>query len=258
MQPTAGNTCHARPCYDREFMDNHLAEQVMRIPAAPSIAAIIATIATMAMLVSAPALGQQSAAECADVEDDRERLECYDRVYAGAAESDASESDTSSSTDVRPAATETERARREARQARREADQARREASQARLEAEQLRREIEQGRREAEGLSRETDRRAEPEAERERGTPEERFGMEKKVLELGGDQMSSTAIGQFDYWNRGQRVELENGQVWEIIDATNLFHKATDPRVTIEKGLFSSFYMRIDGLSKGLKVRRIR
>ena len=218
---------------------------------------IITAIAAVAVFcpVSSPVHAQQSAAECAAIENDQERLECFDRFYAG--ESSASALDTSSSSDARPAATDTERAQREAGLARREAEQARREAAQARLEAEQLRRELEQGRREVADLRRESDRRAEPEPEPE-GTPEERFGMEKKVLELGGDEMSSTAIGDFRLWNKGQRIELENGQVWEITNDTNLFHKATNPSVTIEKGLFSSFYLHIDGVSKSLKVRRIR
>jgi hypothetical protein len=60
------------------------------------------------------------------------------------------------------------------------------------------------------------------------------------------------------FWNKGQRIELENGQVWEITNETNLFHKTTNPRVTIEKGLFSSFYLHIEGVSKSLKVQRIR
>lgn len=227
----------------------------MRITGA-SFITVISAVAVF-LLVSSPVHAQQSAAECAAIENDQERLECFDRFYGGAVESDQRASDRSSSTDVRPAATDTERAQREAELARREAEQARREAAQARLEAEQLRQELEQGRREVADLRRESDRRAEPEPEPE-GTPEERFGMEKKMLELGGDEMSSTAIGEFRLWNKGQRIELENGQVWEITNDTNLFHKATNPRVTIEKGLFSAFYLHIDGVSKSLKVQRIR
>jgi len=227
----------------------------MRIPGVSFIA--LAAFAAFT-LVSPPLHAQQSAAECAAIEDDRERLECFDRVYAGTVERDASAPDTSSSADVPSATSETDRARREAEQARREAEQARAEAAKARQETERLRREMEQERREVADLRRESDRRAEPEPEVERGTPEERFGMEKKVLELGGDEMSSTALGEFRFWNKGQRIELENGQVWEITNSTNLFHKTTNPRVTIEKGLFSSFYLHIDGVSKSLKVRRIR
>lgn len=228
----------------------------MRIPGVSFIT--LAAFAVFSM-DSAPLHAQQSAAECAAIENDRERLECFDRVYAGGVDSDAGRSDTSASTDARPATSDTERARREAEQARREAEQARAEAAQARQETEQLRREMEQERREVADLRRASDRRrAEPEPEVERGTPEERFGMEKKVLELGGEEMSSTAVGEFRLWNKGQRIELDNGQVWEITNDTNLFHKTSNPRVTIEKGMFSAFYLHIDGVSKSLKVRRIR
>ena len=231
----------------------------MRISGA-SLTAVLAVFAALG-LVSSPLAAQQTAADCAEIKNDRQRLACFDRFHSGAAEEDAGASDTSSSTDVRPAATdieserrEAEQARREVEQARREAEQARREAAQARREAEQVRLKIEQGRREAELERRERDRRPDPEPE----TPEERFGMEKKMLELGGDEMSSTALGQFDLWNKGQQIELENGQVWEITNSTNLFHKTRNPKVTLEKGLFSSFYMHIEGVSKSLKVRRIR
>lgn len=219
----------------------------MRISGA-SFTTVLAAFAVFA-LVALPAHAQQSAAECAKIENDRERLECFDRLYSGTAEDSAGAPDASSSTDA-------ERAQREVQQARREAEQARQEAAQARLEAEQLRLEIEQGRREVADQRRESDRRAEPEPEP--GTPEERFGMEKKVLELGGEEMSSTALGEFRFWNKGQRIELENGQVWEITNDTNLFHRTTNPRVTIEKGMFSSFYLHLEGVSRSLKVTRIR
>jgi len=246
----------------------------MRLSGA-SLTAVLALFAAL-RLVSSPVAAQQSAADCAEIKDDRQRLACFDQFYSGAAKAGAREPDTSSITEARPAKTDsdrartrtpagadredgrgdrvTERARRDAERARSEAEQARREAAQARREAEQLRLEIARARSEAELERRERARRTAPESE----TPEERFGMEKKVLELGGEEMSNTALGQFDFWKKGQRVELENGQVWEITNSTNLFHKTRNPKVSIEKGLFSSFYMHIEGVSKSLKVRRIR
>jgi len=223
----------------------------MRIPGALLTPAAVVISALFPFSVHA----QQSAADCAQIENNQARLECFDRFYAGAEDRDARASERASSR-VGSAETDTERARREADQARREAAQARQEAAQARQEAERLRLELEQGQREVADLRRENDRRPEPEADPR--TPEERFGMEKKVLELGGEEMSSTALGEFRFWNQGQRIELDNGQVWEIVNSTNLFHKTTNPRVTIEKGLFSSFYLHIDGVSKSLKVKRIR
>lgn len=156
------------------------------------------------------AVAQQSAADCADIEDNRERLECYDRFFSGRGG------------DAAPAA--------EPRRTPDRAEAARPERERARV------------------------------ASRER-TPEsaqDRFGRDRSMLEFGGEEMASTALGSFRHWRSGQRIELENGQVWEITNDTNLFHRATNPRVTIEKGFFSSFYMHIDGVSKALRVRRVR
>lgn len=197
---------------------------------------LIARLVTPAFVVmfAAPAMAQDSAADCADIEDDRARLACFDRVVSNAAEdADASgqEPRAERPSDVGDSA----RAGNSARSRSTESPRAAADRNQST----------------AGGAPRDRRAPAEPES------AEDRFGMEKKMLELGGDEMSSTAVGQFDFWNKGQRVELENGQVWEITNSTNLYHKTSNPRVTIEKGLFSSFYMHIDGVSKSLKVRRI-
>lgn len=216
----------------------------MRISAAPTIAtaATIAPIAltslvfaslVFASLVAAPAFAQQSAADCADIEDDRERLECYDRVFSGARDADETAADT---------------------RAREQRGESSRASGRSAAGNESGRNASGRSDRSARTASR--DRRCGPESGAE--SPEDVFGMEKKVLELGGDEMTSTAVGQYDFWEKGQRIELENGQVWEITNSTGMYHKASNPRVTIEKGLFSSFYLHIDGVSKSLKVRRLR
>jgi hypothetical protein len=160
------------------------------------------------------AVAQQSAADCADIEDNRERLDCYDRFFSGRGGEAAPAAESRATPDraeaARPAARpERERARVAAR-------------------------------------------------ERTPESAQDRFGKDQSMLEFGGEEMASTALGSFRYWREGQRIELENGQVWEITNDTNLFHRATNPRVTIEKGFFSSFYLHIDGVSKALRVRRIR
>jgi hypothetical protein len=161
-------------------------------------------------------LAQQSAADCADLEDDRERLECYDRYFSGG--EDRAETEPAPRT---RAATDTASRDRE----------------------------------------RTTERRAggrAAAATEEPASPEDSFGRDNSMLDLGGEEMATTAVGDFDYWREGQRVELSNGQVWEITNETELYHPAENPQVTIEKGFFSSYYLRIDGLSKALRVRRVR
>lgn len=170
---------------------------------------IVAALIVISCLVAAPAMAQQSAADCADLEDDRDRLECYDRFFSQRGDSSEYRSEMRETAPVSSRRT-TETARRGA------------------------------------------------EPQRPPASPEDSFGRDRSMLDMGGEEMSSTALGDFRYWQEGQRIELDNGQVWEITNDTNLFFKASNPRVTIEKGFFSSFYMHIDGVSKSLRVRRVR
>lgn len=175
------------------------------------------------------AAGQESAADCADIEDDRERLECFDRFFSGAPR-EAGTDDPVGATSASSTAPAAERRRAEP-----VADRASRAApaNERRTAA--------------------TQRAPDAPASRE-----ERFGLSPKVLDLGGEEMSSVALGEFSMWRRGQKIRLENGQVWEITNPTDYFYKVTNPKVTIEKGLFSSFYLHIEGVSKSLRVKRIR
>ncbi len=163
-------------------------------------------------------LAQQSAADCADLEDDRERLECYDRYFSGGEDRAEAESEPAPRT----------RAATDAASRDRERTTERRASGRAAARAD------------------------------EPASPEDSFGRDNSMLDLGGEEMATTAVGDFDYWREGQRVELSNGQVWEITNETELYHPAENPQVTIEKGFFSSYYLRIDGLSKALRVRRVR
>lgn len=91
-------------------------------------------------------------------------------------------------------------------------------------------------------------------------TAEEKFGAEQmkdspvKKEEL--DLIQSRAIGLYKLWEKGMEIELENGQVWEITDYRSAYHMVENPKVTIEKGLFNSYRLGIEGLNKRFRVKR--
>lgn len=87
---------------------------------------------------------------------------------------------------------------------------------------------------------------------------EDSFGFENELLVRGLDSVVSVAQGRFDYWENGLRVRLANEQLWQVIDHRPLLYNAHDPQITIHKGIMGSFYLQIEGLSRRLKVRRIR
>lgn len=165
----------------------------------------------LCMLPASFALAQQSAEECAELEDDQERLDCFDRFFSR--DRDRSAAPATGSRDLRGTSSGTS------------------------------------------SRTSRTSARAEPEPE---STPEQRFGRNPEPLSLGGKSMTSVAVGDFDFWQRGQRVRLENGQVWRVQEYGELYYKANNPRVRIEEGLLGAYYMHFENTSKTLKVERIK
>jgi hypothetical protein len=69
----------------------------------------------------------------------------------------------------------------------------------------------------------------------------------------------SNIIGEFKGFAEGRRYTLENGQVWEQIDAASLAGvRKTNPKVRIKPGMFNNWFLRIEGYNTGAKVRRIK
>ena len=83
------------------------------------------------------------------------------------------------------------------------------------------------------------------------------FGLNKAPSNL--DELISTIPGYFTGWKKGDKITLANGQVWKIVDGKNsVHHNATNPEVTITKGMFDSYRISIKGLNKSTRVVRIK
>jgi hypothetical protein len=74
------------------------------------------------------------------------------------------------------------------------------------------------------------------------------------------ESVVSTIPGTFRGWRgAGDRFTLANGQVWEATSGTGRFSvKIENPTVTIEKGLFSAWYLRVEGYNARAGVKRIK
>ena len=69
----------------------------------------------------------------------------------------------------------------------------------------------------------------------------------------------SRLIGKFDGWDGQTVFKLENGMIWVQADKDKFFvREIENPEVTISPGIFSAWYLTIDGYNSKCKVRRIQ
>lgn len=88
---------------------------------------------------------------------------------------------------------------------------------------------------------------------------EQSFGMEAvKQREEQPQSVQSTIVGSFEGWGPGSRIRLANGQVWRVIDGSDaVLAPRTDVKVSMERNLFGTIFMRVDGTNASAKVRRV-
>jgi hypothetical protein len=91
-------------------------------------------------------------------------------------------------------------------------------------------------------------------------TPEQNFGLEAvKQREAQPASIRSTVVGEFDGWGPGSQIRLANGQVWRVIDGSDaVLPRTKDAAVTIERNVFGTLFLKVDGGNSSAKVRRVK
>ena len=70
--------------------------------------------------------------------------------------------------------------------------------------------------------------------------------------------VQSEIRGEFRGWQKGDKIRLENGQVWEVIDGTLAIPPTPLAKITIEPGFMGSWLMKVEGYNASARVRRVR
>jgi hypothetical protein len=73
----------------------------------------------------------------------------------------------------------------------------------------------------------------------------------------GVEEIQSRIVGEFDGWRGGTIFRLENGQVWRQLDQSRYVYRVDSPVVTISRGAFGSYRLRVEGRNRSVSVRRI-
>lgn len=73
-------------------------------------------------------------------------------------------------------------------------------------------------------------------------------------------QIRARLRGDFSGWEKGTRFELDNGQVWKVTDdrAMSPGRPLSQPAVSIERGLFGSYFLSVEGAGRSAKVQRVQ
>jgi hypothetical protein len=70
------------------------------------------------------------------------------------------------------------------------------------------------------------------------------------------DRVASRIAGEFKGWRQGTTLTLENGQQWRVSDDSTLVSRTMDrPAVTIERGTFGSWWLRVEGYNTAARVK---
>ena len=89
---------------------------------------------------------------------------------------------------------------------------------------------------------------------------EENFGIEaKKQRESEPQSISSTIAGDFQGWGPSSQIRLANGQVWRIVDGSEaVLAPMRNPKVRIERNVFGTLFLKVEGTNSSAKVRRVQ
>jgi hypothetical protein len=80
--------------------------------------------------------------------------------------------------------------------------------------------------------------------------------VEKKESATDDKRVSSRIAGEFKGWRHGTTLTLENGQQWRVDDESSLVSRTMQsPAVTIERGTFGQWWLRVEGYNTAAKVK---
>lgn len=84
------------------------------------------------------------------------------------------------------------------------------------------------------------------------------FGLELANQRSGPQSLTSRYDGTFTGWTGDTVFTLENGQVWKQVETDRLSFSAERPVITIRRGWFGAFYLKVEGANKQIRVKRIK
>lgn len=86
----------------------------------------------------------------------------------------------------------------------------------------------------------------------------DRFGLVGRSPADELQSIASSVGADFSGWGPNERIRLDNGQVWEVVDGSSGSVGPANRKITVRRGALGSFFLDFEGLNSSPRVRRIR
>jgi hypothetical protein len=86
----------------------------------------------------------------------------------------------------------------------------------------------------------------------------EQFGLGKQPGTKDVEAIESYIPGHFEGWGPGTSIRLANGQVWQVNDGSSGINYIENPKVRIRHGIFSAYYLELEGTNRSPRVTRLQ
>jgi hypothetical protein len=83
------------------------------------------------------------------------------------------------------------------------------------------------------------------------------FGLPEARRPDAVESVDSSVGPNFAGWGPNSRIRLANGQVWQVIDGTSVVLPEGPRKVSVKRGMLSSYYLDFEGLKTSPRVRRV-
>lgn len=88
---------------------------------------------------------------------------------------------------------------------------------------------------------------------------DDRFGREQVTRDDDPDRLIAHIVGGFEGWSGDTLFELDNGQVWRQAEFGRMNYRGPEnPEVTIKKGFFGSYRLTVEGTNRWIRVKRVK
>jgi hypothetical protein len=98
----------------------------------------------------------------------------------------------------------------------------------------------------------------EEKARQSEASQREQFGLGKQPGTTPLEAIESHIPGHFEGWGPGTSIQLANGQVWQVNDGSSGINYIENPKVRIRHGIFSAYYLEIEGTNRSPRVTRLQ